>query len=129
MIIILERSGSCLRYVEMRIIDQQLKITNNELGERLIRDDFTPQEKAKNLTMIGSLLDEIRVAKEVFCLEDKETSLRREVGAALTDAWVTLDKLRPESLRNYGDLNKGDEALLKEVYERFENILNDSLQE
>jgi hypothetical protein len=110
----------------MRLIDQQLKITNNELGERLIRDDFTPQEKAKNLTMIGSLLDEIRVAKEVFCLEDKETSLRREVGAALTDAWVTLEKLRPESLKNYGELTKEDEKLLKKNYKKFEKIFEDT---
>ena len=118
--------SSCLRYVEMRLIDQQLKITNNELGERLIRDDFTPQEKAKNLTMIGSLLDEIRVAKEVFCLKDRETSLRREVGAVLIDAWVTLDKLRPKSLKNYGELTKEDEKLLKQTYEKFEKIFEDT---
>jgi hypothetical protein len=112
----------------MRLIDQQLKITRNELGERLIRDDFTPQEKTKNLTMIGSLLDEIRVAKEVFCLKDRETSLRREVGAVLIDAWVTLDKLRPERLKNYGELTKEDESLLKLVYKRFEKIFNDNLE-
>ena len=122
--------SSCLRYVEMSLIDQKLKLTNNELRrEHLIRDDFTPQEKIKNLAMINTLLDEIRVVKEVFRLEDRETSLRREVGATITEAWVTLDKLRPNSLKNYGELTKTDEALLSRSYERFERIFNDSQRE
>jgi len=116
--------SSCLRYVEIRLIDQQLKISNNELGERLIRDDLTPKEKVKNLKIIRSLLEEIRLVKTELHLEDNETSLRREVGASLTDAWVTLDKLRPESLRNYGELTKEDEKQLKQFYERFEKIFD-----
>jgi len=109
----------------MRLIDQQLKLTDNDLGRRLIRDDFTPQEKAINLTIIRSLLSEIRVAKDVFSLSAKETSLRKEVDAALVDVWITLDKLRPESLRNYGALNNEDEKQLKQLYEKFEKIFND----
>jgi len=122
--------NSILRYVEMRLLDERLKLTNNEVRElHHIRDDFTPHEKTTNLLMIESLLDEIRLVKSMFGLEDEETSLRREVGAAFSEAWVTLEGLRPQSLVNYGELDKDEETRLSQCYESFFKIFRDPLRE
>jgi hypothetical protein len=79
--------------------------------------------------MIESLLDEIRLVKSMFGLEDEETSLRREVGAAFSEAWVTLEGLRPQSLVNYGELDKEDETRLNQCYKSFFKIFRDYLRE
>jgi chaperonin cofactor prefoldin len=120
--------NSILRYVETRLIEGQLKLTNNKIRElQCITDDFTPHEKTTNLLKIESLLDEIKRVKNMFSLENEETSLKREVGAALIEAWVILEGLRPQSLRNYGELDKDEETRLSQCYESFFKIFKDPL--
>ena len=112
--------NSILRYVEMRLVDEWFKLTNDEVRElHYIKDDFTSREKTKNLLIIESLLEEIREAKDLFGLQEEETSLRREVEATLIGVKVTLDGLRPKSLVNYGELEKDDKTQLNHIYLNF----------
>ena len=118
---------SILRYVEMQLIDQKIKITNKEVRElHRVRDDLTSCERSKNLLLIESLLKEIRKTKEEFGLEDDKTSLRREVGAALIGVEVVLDGLRLKNLVNYGEIDKDDETQLNLAYMNFYNIFEEA---
>jgi len=115
--------SSILRYVEIQLIDQKLKLTNNEVRElRRVRDDLTARERSKYILLIESLLEEISKAKETFGLEVDESSLMREVEATMMGVKVTLEGLRPQSLMGYGVLSEDAEAQLNQAYMNFDYI-------
>jgi len=65
---------SILRYVEMQLVDQKMKLSNKEVWElHRVRDDLTAREREKYILLIESLLEEIRKVKETFGLEVDES--------------------------------------------------------
>jgi hypothetical protein len=107
----------------MQLVDQKIKLSNNEVWElHRVRDDLTSRERSKYLLLIESLIEEIRKAKEAFGLEVDESSLMREVEATMMGVRVTIEGLRPQSLIRYGVLSEDDEAQLNLAYMNFDNI-------
>jgi hypothetical protein len=119
------RSG--LLVVERRLHQIRDYLRSDSSGSILysIRSDVDPMSKARMLSAIASMLDEIRRVKEEFGLGVEEESIKRNVYAALAEVWVNLEELMPERMEAYGRMAEDDGRVLKRHVLKLLRIWND----
>jgi hypothetical protein len=77
-----------------------------------IRNNISSEARIKVISIVNSMLDEIRQMKENFILESEEKSLRSNILGHLQAIWTTLQDSRPEKMSGYGTFSELDKELL-----------------
>jgi hypothetical protein len=80
--------------------------------------------KTELLCLSSSMLEEIRLMKDLYEFQPQSESSKKRINAALTEIGTPINDLRPKRLENYGSLTADDKEMLDSLVSKFLSILD-----